>query len=309
MSSGFCVRVLVLSLLTLGQQAKALGFRSGGSGGISPHFDFSRSLKPASTSSYERHSQPEGFLGRSVPSYTKGGSAAALSAGGPRSYHVSSGRHVAGYSPKGSVSSYRPVTQPPQNNPYAQGAIQSKTGMWSKLLSGNVFESGIASSYGIKMLSVPQPELESAVPSKRPGYESKPQRPGYESKPQRPGHQSKPEPQPQRPGHQSKPQPQRPGHQSKPQPQRPGHQSKPQPQRPGHQSKPQPHPQGYQSKPQRPGHQSKPQPQPQQPGHQSKPQQPGPQPQQPGHQRYIPMASPDHPRWQQQLPPVYNRHH
>ncbi|KAF1382044.1 hypothetical protein PFLUV_G00160310 [Perca fluviatilis] len=42
MSSGFCVRVLVLLLLTFGQHAKALSY-----------FDFQRSLEPASSENLE----------------------------------------------------------------------------------------------------------------------------------------------------------------------------------------------------------------------------------------------------------------
>ncbi|XP_034054369.1 probable serine/threonine-protein kinase samkC [Gymnodraco acuticeps] len=210
---GLCVRVLVISLLIFGQQAKALSYRSGGSSGITPHFDFSRSLKPASTSSDDSSAQPERVLGSYSPFHADGAlsetlkPAAAPSAGG---YSGSHGRQVDGYSPEGSVSSYGPSqpiirkpNQLPQANPSANGVIPSKAAPWAFPLSHNPnsFQSGIASSSAIVMHSGPYSKPQ------KPKNLPKPQQAGYKPKP----HQPKPQPNPSIPlqpkPHQPKPQP------------------------------------------------------------------------------------------------------
>ncbi|KAF3834336.1 hypothetical protein F7725_025540 [Dissostichus mawsoni] len=177
----------------------ALSYRSGGSSGITPHFDFSRSLKPASTSSDDGTAQPERVLGSYSPFHADGAlsetlkPAAAPSAGG---YSGSHGRQVDGYSPEGSVSSYGPSqriirkpNQLPQANPSANGVLQTKAAPWAFPLphNANSFQSGIASSSAIVMHSGPY----SAVPSKpqQPKHLPKPQQAGYKPKP----HQPKPQ--------------------------------------------------------------------------------------------------------------------
>nr|XP_033945301.1 adhesive plaque matrix protein-like isoform X2 [Pseudochaenichthys georgianus] len=192
---GLCVRVLVMSLLIVGQQAKALSYRSGGSSGITPHFDFSRSLKPASTSSDDSSAQPERVLGSYSPFHADGDlsetlkPAAAPSAGGYRGSH---GRQVDGYSPEGSVSSYGPSqpiirkpNQLPQANPSANGVLPSKAAPWAFPLppNPNYFQSGIASSSAIVMHSGPYSKPQ------KPKNLPKPQQAGYKPKP----HQPKPQ--------------------------------------------------------------------------------------------------------------------
>nr|XP_033936117.1 LOW QUALITY PROTEIN: DNA-directed RNA polymerase II subunit RPB1-like [Pseudochaenichthys georgianus] len=192
---GLCVRVLVISLLIFGQQAKALSYRSGGSSGITPHFDFSRSLKPASTSSDDSSAQPERVLGSYSPFHADGAlsetlkPAAAPSAGG---YSGSHGRQVDGYSPEGSVSSYGPSqpiirkpNQLPQANPSANGVLPSKAAPWAFPLppNPNSFQSGIASSSAIVMHSGPYSKPQ------KPKHLPKPQQAGYKPKP----HQPKPQ--------------------------------------------------------------------------------------------------------------------
>ncbi|XP_071061010.1 sporozoite surface protein 2-like [Pseudochaenichthys georgianus] len=192
---GLCVRVLVISLLIFGQQAKALSYRSGGSSGITPHFDFSRSLKPASTSSDDSSAQPERVLGSYSPFHADGAlsetlkPAAAPSAGG---YSGSHGRQVDGYSPEGSVSSYGPSqpiirkpNQLPQANPSANGVLPSKAAPWAFPLppNPNSFQSGIASSSAIVMHSGPYSKPQ------KPKNLPKPQQAGYKPKP----HQPKPQ--------------------------------------------------------------------------------------------------------------------
>ncbi|KAK5936348.1 hypothetical protein CgunFtcFv8_027784 [Champsocephalus gunnari] len=192
---GLCVRVLVMSLLIFGQQAKALSYRSGGSSGITPHFDFSRSLKPASTSSDDSSAQPERVLGSYSPFHADGAlsetlkPAAAPSAGG---YSGSHGRQVDGYSPEGSVSSYGPSqpiirkpNQLPHANPSANGVLPSKAAPWAFPLppNPNSFQSGIASSSAIVMHSGPYSKPQ------KPKNLPKPQQAGYKPKP----HQPKPQ--------------------------------------------------------------------------------------------------------------------
>ncbi|KAK5910758.1 hypothetical protein CgunFtcFv8_004994 [Champsocephalus gunnari] len=192
---GLCVRVLVISLLIFGQQAKALSYRSGGSSGITPYFDYSRSLKPASTSSDDSSAQPERVLGSYSPFHADGAlsetlkPAAAPSAGG---YSGSHGRQVDGYSPEGSVSSYGPSqpiirkpNQLPQANPSANGVLPSKAAPWAFPLppNPNSFQSGIASSSAIVMHSGPYSKPQ------KPKNLPKPQQAGYKPK----AHQPKPQ--------------------------------------------------------------------------------------------------------------------
>ncbi|XP_033980868.1 adhesive plaque matrix protein-like isoform X1 [Trematomus bernacchii] len=194
-----CVRVLVLSLLIFGQQAKALSYRSGGPSGITPHFDFSRSLKPASTSNDDSSAKPERFLGSYSPFHADGALSETLkpaAAPSARGYSGSHGRQVDGYSPEGSVSSYGPSqpiirkpNQLPQANPSANGVLPTKAAPWAFPLphNPNSFQSGIASSSAIVMHSGPY----SAVPSKpqQPKNLPKPQQARYKPKP----HQPKPQ--------------------------------------------------------------------------------------------------------------------
>ncbi|GAA6229916.1 proline-rich protein 4-like [Lates japonicus] len=197
MPSGFCVRVLLLSLLAFGPHAKALSYRSGGSGGIEPYFqvaeDFPGNHRPGLTlSSYESSAQPRGSLGSSGPS-----------AGG---YSDSYGRQVDGYSRERSVSSYKPdpmIRTKPRENPqqprYQNNANipQTKAGMWDVAFPQNVnrFESGIVSSHGIEMHSGRQSEDKPQQP-KQPVYPPKPQQqpkqPVYPPKPQQPSYLAKP---------------------------------------------------------------------------------------------------------------------
>ncbi|TDH03704.1 hypothetical protein EPR50_G00144720 [Perca flavescens] len=199
MSSGFCVRVLVLSLVTFGQHAKALSYRNGGFKDVTPHFDFQRSFNLASSENLEQ--------------------AAAPSAGG---YSGSYGWQVDGYSQEGSVSSYgpgHPILQEPRQNPQQPPQTNPNTGF-------------LSSSNGIKMDSVPQHEStwwsrtqQHAYPANLQklgyparsqqhngpagsqqnaylDYPSKPVKPSRPSKPKQPSHPSKS----QKPGYLSKPQ-------------------------------------------------------------------------------------------------------
>ncbi|KAK2830855.1 hypothetical protein Q5P01_018786 [Channa striata] len=76
MSSGSCVRLVLLSLLACGQPADVFGYTSGESSHLNPlvqlHGDFPSSTKPASASFSQSSFQPEGFPG---PSYHQGSSA------------------------------------------------------------------------------------------------------------------------------------------------------------------------------------------------------------------------------------------
>nr|XP_033945314.1 DNA-directed RNA polymerase II subunit RPB1-like isoform X3 [Pseudochaenichthys georgianus] len=287
---GLCVRVLVMSLLIVGQQAKALSYRSGGSSGITPHFDFSRSLKPASTSSDDSSAQPERVLGSYSPFHADGDlsetlkPAAAPSAGGYRGSH---GRQVDGYSPEGSVSSYGPSqpiirksNQLPQANPSANGVLPSKAAPWAFPLppNPNSFQSGIASSSAIVMHSGPYSKPQ------KPKNLPKPQQAGYKPKPQQAANPSNPlqswyHPKPQ----QTKPN--QPSYPSNPQQAKPYQPSNPQ------QAKPYPPSNPQQAKPYQPAYplnplratnpssplQSRYQPKPQQRSYPSHPQQAKPQ--------------------------------
>ncbi|XP_033980870.1 adhesive plaque matrix protein-like [Trematomus bernacchii] len=189
-----CVRVLVLSLLIFGQQAKALSSRIVGPSGITTRFHFSRRLKPASTSSDDSSAQPERVLGSYSPFHADGALSKTLKpAAAPSGSH---GRQVDGYSPEGSVSSYGPSqpiirkpNQLPQANPSANGVLPTKAALWAFPLphNPNSFQSGIASSSAIVMHSGPY----SAVPSKpqEPKNLPKPQQARYKPKP----HQPKPQ--------------------------------------------------------------------------------------------------------------------
>ncbi|XP_049890661.1 adhesive plaque matrix protein-like [Epinephelus moara] len=321
--SGFCWRVTVLSLLTFGLHAKALTYRNGDYSGITPYFNFPRSHKPAFASSGDESS------GRSYTSSETLKPAAAPSVG------RSSGQ-VDGYSPEGSVSSYRPgppiiqkprhnPQQPPQTNPNANGVLQTKAGMWNFpfFQNGNSFESGIVSSSGIEMLSHPQLKLDSpwlakpqppAYPAKPqqpqqpqpPAYLAKPQQPSYSSTLQLPAYPAKPQQpqQPQPPAYPAKPQ--QPTHSStlqlpayvakQQQQQPPAYSGKPQP--PTYPAKPQrPQPPTYPAKLQRP----------QPPTYPTKPQQPQPpaypaKPQQPTHSSTLQLPA----YVAQQQPPAYS---
>ncbi|KAM8767373.1 uncharacterized protein AB9X84_006253 [Acanthopagrus schlegelii] len=234
MASGFCVRVLLLSLFGFVQHANALSFRSGGYSGTR-HYqlaeDFPWSHKPAfAPPSYENAAQPRGHWGHSYPDRP------AASAG---RFSGSDGREVVSYSPEGSVSSYgsgSPIEQKPREKPQHQPNS-----------SGNAYESAVVSSYGIQMQAEPQ----------QPGYPPRPQQPGYPPRPQQPGYPPRPQqpgypPKPQQPGY--PPKPQQPGY--PPKPQQPGY--PPKPQQPGYPPKPQQP--GYPPKPQQPGYPPKPQP-------------------------------------------------
>nr|XP_033950871.1 ATP-dependent zinc metalloprotease FtsH-like [Pseudochaenichthys georgianus] len=207
---GLCVRVLVISLLIFGHQAKALSYRSGGSSGITPHFDFSRSLKPASTFSDDSSAQPERVLGSYSPFHADGAlsetlkPAAAPSTGG---YSGSHGRQVDGYSPEGRVSSYGPSqpiirkpNQLPQANPSANGVLPSKAAPWAFPLppNPNSFQSGIASSSAIVMHSGPyskpyQPSNPQQAKPYQPAYPLNPQRATNPSSPLLSRYQPKPQ--------------------------------------------------------------------------------------------------------------------
>ncbi|XP_034400755.1 altered inheritance of mitochondria protein 3-like isoform X2 [Cyclopterus lumpus] len=315
---GFCVRVLVLSLLTLGQDANALGERRGGSSGIKPLFEYTSNHKLVLPSDIESSAQAGRFIGSSGSSHSAVG-------------------QVDRYSPQGSVSSYG-------SNPNAKGVIQTKAGMWDYVSpeNGIRFVSGIASSGGIVMEAGPQPlsELQPSVylphhqspsgyqlkqtgyqtpsvyqpkphqagdqfpsvyqpkPHQSPSvYQSKPQQAGYQSKPQQPRHQSPAvyQPKPQQTVYQSPSmyQPQKPRHQSpsvyQPKPQQTVYQSPSiyQPQKPRHQSpsvyQPKPQQTVYQPKPQQTAYQSPSMYQPQKPRLQS-PSVYQPKPQQAGYQ-------------------------
>nr|XP_033945311.1 DNA-directed RNA polymerase II subunit RPB1-like isoform X5 [Pseudochaenichthys georgianus] len=257
---GLCVRVLVMSLLIFGQQAKALSYRSGGSSGITPHFDFSRNLKPASTSSDDSSAQPERVLGSYSPFHADGDlsetlkPAAAPSAGGYRGSH---GRQVDGYSPEGSVSSYGPSqpiirkpNQLPQANPSANGVLPSKAAPWAFPLppNPNSFQSGIASSSAIVMHSGPysKPQKPKNLPKpQQAGYKPKP----YQPKPQQAANPSHPlqswyHPKPQQtkpnqPSYPSNPQQAKPYQPSNPQQAKPYQPSNPQQAKPYQPSNPQ----------------------------------------------------------------------
>ncbi|XP_034083719.1 DNA-directed RNA polymerase II subunit RPB1-like isoform X1 [Gymnodraco acuticeps] len=298
MGFGLCVRVLVISLLIFGQQAKALSYRSGGSSGITPHFDFSRSLKPASTSSDDSSGQPERVLGSYSPFHADGAlsetlkPAAAPSAGG---YSGSHGRQVGGYSPEGSVSSYGPSqpiirkpNQLPQANPSANGVLPSKAAPWAFPLphNPNSFQSGIASSSAIVMHSGPYSKPQ------KPKNLPKPQQAGYNPKPHQPKPQQAANPSnPLQSWYQPKPQqtkPNQPSYPSNPQQAKPYQPSNPQqakPYQPSYPSNPQqakPYLPAYPLNPQRATNPSSPllsryQPKPQQPSYHSNPQQAKPQ--------------------------------
>ncbi|XP_033946628.1 sporozoite surface protein 2-like [Pseudochaenichthys georgianus] len=215
---GLCVRVLVISLLIFGQQAKTLRHRSGGSSGITPHFDFSRSLKPASTSSDDSSAQPERVLGSYSPFHADGAlsetlkPAAAPSAGG---YSGSHGRQVDGYSPEGSVSSYGPSqpiirkpNQLPQANPSANGVLPSKAAPSAFPLphNPNSFQSGIASSFAIVMHSGPYSKPQQPKNLPKP-HQPKPQQAANPSNPLQSWYQPKPQQtKPNQPSYPSNPQ-------------------------------------------------------------------------------------------------------
>ncbi|KAG7215524.1 hypothetical protein INR49_014691, partial [Caranx melampygus] len=279
MASGFCVRVLLLSLLAVGQNAQRLSYRSGGVSGIKPHFDpaigFPKGHKPDIASpGYESSAQSGGFLASSSSSYPDSDSFQNLKPADVGYKGGSYGRQVDGHSRDGSVTSYRPSKprenpQQPHSHPNLDANVfQTKVGMWAVASphSGNRFESGIASSNGIEMVSAGQSETR----LQEDGYPAKPQstypaQPQPHPSPQQPAYPAKPQPQP-RPG------PQQPTYPAKPQP-RPG------PQQPTYPAKPQPRP-----GPQQPAYLAKPQPHPgpQQPAYPAKPQpQPRPGPQQP----------------------------
>ncbi|XP_034054411.1 DNA-directed RNA polymerase II subunit RPB1-like [Gymnodraco acuticeps] len=268
------LRVIVISLLIFGQQAKALSYRSGGSSGITPHFDFSRSLKPDSTSSDDSSEQPERVLGSYSPFHADGAlsetlkPAAAPSAGG---YSGSHGRQVDGYSPEGSVSSYGPSqpiirkpNQLPQANPSANGVIPSKAAPWAFPLSHNPnsFQSGIASSYAIVMHSGPysKPQKPKNLPKpQQAGYKPKPHQPKPQqaanpSNPQQSWYQPKPQQtKPNQPSYPSNPQQAKPYQHSNPQQAKPYQPSNPQQAKPYQPSNPQ------QAKPYQPSYPSNPQ--------------------------------------------------
>ncbi|XP_034400811.1 uncharacterized protein LOC117738798 [Cyclopterus lumpus] len=178
---GFCLRVLVLSLLTLGQDANALGERRGGSSGIEPLFEYTSNHKLVLPSDIESSAQAGRFIGSSGSSHSAGG-------------------QVERYSPEGSVSSYG-------SNPNAKGVIQTKAGVWDYVSpeNGKRFVSGIASSGRIVMKPGPRPPSEpkpsvyqlSVYQPKplQPRYLSKPQQPRYpySSKPQQAVYQPKPQ--------------------------------------------------------------------------------------------------------------------
>ncbi|XP_056255632.1 PGC-1 and ERR-induced regulator in muscle protein 1-like [Seriola aureovittata] len=229
MASGYCVRVFLLSLLAFGPHAKALSYRSRGAGIIKPYFDqaegFSGSHKPDSASpKYESPAQPGGFIGSSGPSYPNTGSFENLKPAGTKGYSGSYGREVDGYSPDGSVSSYRRAK--PRDNPQQPSVLQTKAGMWDIAASQNGigFGSGIASSYGIEMASDHQSETRLQKPSyldqaqPQPSYPGKPQ---LQPRSQQPSYPGKPQPRPQRPSYPAQPQPrpQRPSYPAQPQPQ------------------------------------------------------------------------------------------
>ncbi|XP_034401405.1 sporozoite surface protein 2-like [Cyclopterus lumpus] len=194
----FCVRVLVLSLLTFGQHVNALSYRSGSSNYIKPHFVYTRNDKLPLAAVFESSAQSGGFLGSSGSSHSAGG-------------------QVDRYSPEGSVSSYSSsslnIRKPTQNsqqsrqtNPNANGVFQTKAGMWNlgSPQNGKRFESGIASSRGIVMHAGPQPpsipeQLSYQPPSqsqqlgyREPVYPSRPQDSVYPSRPRDSVYPSKP---------------------------------------------------------------------------------------------------------------------
>ncbi|KAF1382026.1 hypothetical protein PFLUV_G00160120 [Perca fluviatilis] len=150
MSSGFCVRVLVLSLVTFGQQAKALSYRSGGFNDVTPHFDFQRRFNPASSENLEPAAAPS-------------------AAGSSGSY----GWQMDGYSQEGSVSSYgpgHPVLQEPRQNPQQPPQTNPNT--------------GFLSSNGIKMDSIPQHESTWWSRTQQHAYPAKLQKLGYPARSQ-----------------------------------------------------------------------------------------------------------------------------
>ncbi|XP_032377056.1 calcium-binding protein P [Etheostoma spectabile] len=170
MSFGFCVRVLVLSLLTFGQHAQALSYRSGGSNEVKPYFGFERSLKPASSENLKPATAPR--------------------AGSDRGY----GRLVDGYSQEGSVSSYRPgppIIQKPRQQTQQPLLTNSNAGVLTKAESPKTGDpmSGIASSYGIMMYASPQSESTWQPKPPQQLYQKKSQQtsyPDYPFKPQEP---------------------------------------------------------------------------------------------------------------------------
>ncbi|XP_034747478.1 uncharacterized protein LOC117956489 [Etheostoma cragini] len=175
MSSGFCVRVLVLLLLTFGQHAEALSYRSGGSKEVKPYFGF-QSLKPASSENLKPATAP--------------------SAGGDRGSY---GRQVDGYSPEGSVSSYRPgppIIQKPRQQ--TQQPLQTNSNAGVLLTKAEIPKtedpmSGIASSYGILMYASPQSESTWQPKPPQQSYQKKSQQPSYPFKPQEPASMVRPQ--------------------------------------------------------------------------------------------------------------------
>ncbi|XP_054462598.1 uncharacterized protein LOC129097719 [Anoplopoma fimbria] len=166
MSRGSCVRLILLSL-TFCQHANVLSYRSGGSYGVQPFFDYSGSSSHSRGGKVDSNS-PEG----SVSSYR------------PRSLNIQQ-------------NSQKPL----QTNPDGNGVLQTKAGMWDLLLpqNGKRFESGIASSRGIVIQSAapsrvdqpaapsrvyqPPPRPVQGLPARRPpvqGLTSPPPRPGFD---------------------------------------------------------------------------------------------------------------------------------
>ncbi|KAL3984429.1 KRAB domain-containing zinc finger protein [Sarotherodon galilaeus] len=306
MTSGLCVRVLLLSLLAFSKHAESLTYRSTYSSGIKPYSGMAENF-PHNQNPVFRHksyAQPRSSLGVYGPEHGSPENSYPTAAGMPGGAGASSGRPLNGYHQQGSVSSYRSGSSHYQGD--TDGALQSKDAMWglASPQKRNRIDTGIVSSYPIEMRSVPQWPSNEHQTQPHPereqfsDFQSRPlpQQPRYEaSKPQ-----AQARPLPQQPRYEaSKPQAQ-----ARPLPQQPRYEaSKPQarplpqplPQQPHYEAR-KPHAQPHLEREQFSDETSnfQPRPLPQQPRYEaSKPQaQARPFPQQPRYEARKPHAQP-----------------
>ncbi|XP_039976918.1 adhesive plaque matrix protein-like isoform X2 [Xiphias gladius] len=193
MASGFCVRVLLLSLIAFGPHANALTYRMRGSTGNKPYFevaeDFPSGHKPGLASSgYESSVQPGGSLGSSGPSYPDSSSSEKVKPAGAGDYIGSYGRQVGGYSRERSVSTYMPDPRSPSKPRQNPQQPHYQTEMHSQRQSASYPAKPQQPSYPAK----PQQPSYPAKPQ-QPSYPAKPQQPSYPAKPQQPSYPAKPQ--------------------------------------------------------------------------------------------------------------------